>query len=1079
MYLSNGNLTRKKVIQISVTVFIFMITVFCIPAIAFSSAYDNNVANAESTVSEWDGTTKDTSWYDNNVDASEYTINTASELAGLAAVVNAGNKFADKTVKLASDIDLLGNEWTPIGSASATPFCGVFDGGNHVINNLNVSSNSNFAGLFGRVGANEGVGPIGTVKNVTVCNVNLLGNWYAGTIAGVGQRAVIENCDVIGDINISGYAGLGGIVGNGIGTIKNCNVSGNITIEGSAAYVGGIAGNGYYSVENCHVDGLSLQTSNLSSLSYLGGIQGFTGEGTRTVINCSVKNLSLLGTDTTGGIIGMLHYGITLMDCSLDSVTLSTTGGDGTVGTIAGTVNGTATAPSKLYNNTFTNTVVNGDDTVTTQTSGLTSAGVANVNYFVGSSVVLNSDGKIISGTFSTSISNEFIADVSCGKVQEGVYVVSEHVYSELKNNESEHWYECANCGVVGASTVVEHFGGSANCMELAVCEVCNVTYGEIDVNSHKYGTPNYVWADDYSTCTATRICMLNGEHSESESVANTAVVTPATCLAKEYTTYIATFTNGAFAIQVVENIETGDELDHEYGMPTYIWAYDYSTCVATRVCMRDEEHVEIENAVITTVVTPATCLTKEYTTYTATFIASEFVQQIAENVVTDTELGHDFGENWLANEEHHYHACSRCDVIDEEADHGYDNACDELCNVCDYVREISHDYSVLKHSATEHWYECVVCNQEKEESRVSHFGGTATCSAKPACSVCDVVYGTFGADNHVGGTELRDVIEVGTINDGYTGNTYCLGCDELLEQGKDIPMLGVAIDIPTDNESQVQVGVIIDGNDAVIDAIDKGIIESVVSSKENTNTTFSIDISKVNEEIDAVSITKDSIENFVEIGKENALSVNIAFSNGNVTLDNKTLETVLSCLKNETLKILVNSVDVANLNDEQQAAIANRDVYVGLSVKMIFDENETAISDFEGGLAQLSVAFEVPTGKNANDFAVWYIAEDGTKTKLNTWYENGQIVWEVGHFSDFVIIYTNPKTVYVPALISSISLAVLIVTLCIAFVVARKLKEKEVFEASYNAYYKEYYKQYKAEYLNEYNKRKYPKIKL
>ena len=54
-----------------------------------------------------------TDWY--NDTESEYTLNTAEELAGLASLVNSGTSFAKKTVKLGSDIDLKGIEWTPIG----------------------------------------------------------------------------------------------------------------------------------------------------------------------------------------------------------------------------------------------------------------------------------------------------------------------------------------------------------------------------------------------------------------------------------------------------------------------------------------------------------------------------------------------------------------------------------------------------------------------------------------------------------------------------------------------------------------------------------------------------------------------------------------------------------------------------------------------------------------------------------------------------------------------------------------------------------------------------------------------------
>jgi len=52
----------------------------------------------------WDGTA-DTTWYTNNKSATEYTINTAEKLAGLAKLVNGGGSngtydMSGKTIKL-------------------------------------------------------------------------------------------------------------------------------------------------------------------------------------------------------------------------------------------------------------------------------------------------------------------------------------------------------------------------------------------------------------------------------------------------------------------------------------------------------------------------------------------------------------------------------------------------------------------------------------------------------------------------------------------------------------------------------------------------------------------------------------------------------------------------------------------------------------------------------------------------------------------------------------------------------------------------------------------------------------------
>ncbi len=389
----------------------------------------------------------ETTWYGDGT-AETFTIATAEQLAGLAKLVNAGNNFAEKTITLSENIDLAGLAWAPIGSATANPFAGTFDGDGKTISNLTITGNINFAGLFGRVGYNEGSGPAGTVKNVTIHNATIEGNYYTAVVVGVAQIATIDNCDVTGTITISTLNyGVGGVVGQGNATIRNCDIVGTIKIVPGSAYVGGIAGYGYFTIDNCHVDGTDATVSSISvPSSYVGGIQGFTGEddaNKRMISNCSVKNLSITGVDTTGGIVGMSHHGVVLMNCAVDGLTLATTGTDGTIGAVAGTVNGKAEAPSKLYNCTMANTTVNGA-TATTLTSALTSGAAANDNYFIGSDVELDENNKVLSGNFTV-----FNADIKDAILASGATAV---------DNGDGTWTVMMPVATIGKGDAIQYF---------------------------------------------------------------------------------------------------------------------------------------------------------------------------------------------------------------------------------------------------------------------------------------------------------------------------------------------------------------------------------------------------------------------------------------------------------------------------------------------------------------------------------------------------------------------------------------------------------------------------------------------
>ena len=71
--------------------------------------------------------TADSSWGTDYGTPTEFSIEDAGDLAQFAAMVNGGNDFSGKTVKLTADINLEDQDWTPIGTKT-NPFSGIFDG---------------------------------------------------------------------------------------------------------------------------------------------------------------------------------------------------------------------------------------------------------------------------------------------------------------------------------------------------------------------------------------------------------------------------------------------------------------------------------------------------------------------------------------------------------------------------------------------------------------------------------------------------------------------------------------------------------------------------------------------------------------------------------------------------------------------------------------------------------------------------------------------------------------------------------------------------------------------------------------
>lgn len=66
------------------------------------------------------------------------------------------------------------------------------------------------------------------------------------------------------------------------------------------------------------------------------------------------------------------------------------------------------------------------------------------------------------------------------------------------------------------------------------------------------------------------------------------------------------------------------------------------------------------------------------------------------------------------------------------------------------------------------------------------HSGGTATCISPALCTSddCGQTYGEKDAGNHTGGTEIRDKTDATCAESGYTGDTCCMGCGEIIQTG-------------------------------------------------------------------------------------------------------------------------------------------------------------------------------------------------------------------------------------------------------------------------------------------------------
>ena len=466
--------------------------------------------------------TPEGSWADNAASAfaggtgtedDPYQIATAEQLAYLAVKANEGTLYTlgDYYI-LTNNIDLSAHQWVPIGrgtSQESKYFDGYFNGNGKTITGLYVdeSTDGYLAGLFGLLtgqvtdltiedayvktaGENSSAGILaGSISNsgtkVTNCHVSgtVESDVFAGGLTGYASYTEFESCSAKAKVSAT-ENNIGGFIGEGFAaSFTDCAAEGSVT---GSWCCGGFAGVIWYNAkaEHCIAD-VNVTATDWNT----GGFVGSTGQNTSISDCVALGNVSNPITRTStklGGFVGSMDNSISIQNCHA-------------AGTVQG---GNEEHPAGGF------------------------IGYAN-GTFMGCSFdkeknpALNAAGE---GSLDSGVTGEETAEVLANICED---YFGGHQYSTEWTVDTE-----ATCTTSGSKS--HH------------CERCgakgNVT--EIPALGHQWGEPVYTWSEDNTTCTATRTCENNDEHSQTATATVTSEPTKApTCTEMGEMTYMATFT--------------------------------------------------------------------------------------------------------------------------------------------------------------------------------------------------------------------------------------------------------------------------------------------------------------------------------------------------------------------------------------------------------------------------------------------------------------------------------------------------------------------------------------------------------
>lgn len=406
----------------------------------------------------------------------------------------------------------------------------------------------------------------------------------------------------------------------------------------------------------------------------------------------------------------------------------------------------------------------------------------------------------------------------------------------------------------------------------------------------------------------------------------------------------------------------------------------------------------------------------------------------------------------WSKDASGHWHACQTPNCNDQLAfaAHTPGPAATEdapqLCTVCSYelapALEHTHVWGAwISNGDGTHTRTCAKDSSHTETNACS--GGIATCQSSAICAVCNTAYGAKDMTNHTGGTEVRGSVEATTSTEGYTGDTYCKGCNNKLADGKTIPKKdsgssggsstggsssggtsggtgsgssggnttpSTSVTVPVSGEEKtIRVDSTVSSTTATIEDIDLSKLNTVIGNDVKTGV-VTIDFSVLEKQIDTVKLPANVIKQIADAVKDpsnDAESLSIVLTDGtSIEFDEKALSKKTAQTNQTDITISIKRTTDSALSALQQQAVGSQPAW---DIKLTSGGKN--ISDM-GGVITLHTPYELRSGEQSNGIVVYYVDENGNRESCETSYDPVKklISWKTSHLSVYMIGYDENR---------------------------------------------------------------------